>query len=78
MKNELISELLSRSCDDCIFQVSIHKHPWNNNEYSKGKISEIIAYGCMMPDDNINNKQRIIMFDHDCGTCEMYTEKNND
>jgi hypothetical protein len=63
------------TCNTCKYQIKICKHPWNEREFSKGGISEIISYGCSVQFDSTTDKNpRIIMMDHDTSvsSCELY------
>jgi len=37
-------------CCNCQFQQPINAHPWNKDPFVKGKVTEIIGYGCLCPE----------------------------
>ena len=59
-------------CCNCKYQRTISAHPWNKREWTKGKITHVIGYGCTMPE-----MPSITMFDSKHGMCEMHTDRNN-
>lgn len=66
------------TCHLCKNQVRIHKHPWGAHEFSKGSISEFIAFGCNAPEDIVDGTQRVIMMDHEVSSCEMFEFRFDD
>lgn len=59
-------------CCNCRHQLPIVGHPWNTNPFTKGRITEIIGYGCNMPETD-----RVVMFDKKHGMCEVHQFKDN-
>jgi len=43
------SEGHDRCCCNCQNQRVIFKHPWNNGD-GKGRVTDIMGYGCATPD----------------------------
>ena len=59
-------------CCSCKWQRQIVKHPWNKNPMAKGRITELMGYGCAVPE-----MPAIVFFDAEHSMCEMYTSKDN-
>ena len=57
-------------CCNCQFQIPITGHPWNTNEFVKGSCSEIIGYGCMLPE-----MKRITFMEAEHSLCECHEFK---
>lgn len=59
-------------CCSCRFLRPISSHPWNKKPLTKGPITNIIGYGCTVPD-----MPNVTFFDTGHGMCELYTSKDN-
>ena len=53
-------------CCDCKYQHKVYKHPCNQNEFSKGSITELMGYICMLFDNGG------IFFEQEHSFCEGY------
>jgi len=62
-------------CGDCSNQVKIMKHPCNEKDFTKGSISERIAYGCALDCFDNNGKNRVVLMESQRGSCECWTPK---
>ena len=60
-------------CCNCVHQMPITAHPWNRSLLVRGRISEIVGWGCATPD----LKPFITFFENPHGMCEMYSRKPN-
>ena len=59
-------------CCHCKWQRVIMKHPWNKGD-GKGRISDVMGYGCEMPEfQTKEGKPQLIFFDNEHGMCECY------
>lgn len=59
-------------CSTCTQMRRVFKHPWNQNEWAKGTISEQIGTVCILftlPE--FDNSDKVIFSDRD-GTCECW------
>lgn len=57
-----------RCCCNCQWQRPITAHPWNKNELTKGSVSNIIGYGCTVPE-----LPNITFFEFKHSMCELHT-----
>lgn len=62
-------------CCRCIYRKTINKHPWNEG-IAKGRISELLGYGCSVFNE-MDNNQAIIFYDSPHGECEMFVAKDD-
>ena len=60
-----------RCCCNCQNQVVIGKHPWNKGA-GKGRVTDIMGYGCATPDWDFDGIQGIMFMDKNHGLCEMH------
>lgn len=58
-------------CCNCNYSRPINAHPWNKNYFAKGKVSEIIGYGCTHPEF----WPYITFFESMHGMCEVWEER---
>ena len=73
-KDELKCNGHNRCCCRCIYRKTINKHPWNEG-MAKGKISELLGYGCSVFNE-MDKNQAIIFYDNPHGECEMFVAKD--
>ena len=65
-------ERKGRCCCTCNHQRVIMKHPWNKGD-GKGRIAEVMGYGCEPPDfAQDGGKPSLVFFDGEHGMCEMH------
>lgn len=60
------------TCRTCVHLSKIMKHPWNKQDFAKGRISEMIGYGCSVFNEEL---QRIVFYETDAVSCELHTLK---
>jgi len=65
---------MEHTCKGCKHLKEVMKHPWNKNDWSKGRISEKMGYVCMIF-DVMDKENKVVFFDRDGVGCEDYTEK---
>lgn len=58
-------------CCSCYYQKPITKHPWNKTEVLKGSITEIVGYGCQLPE-----LDSIVIMEREHSLCEMWRDKD--
>jgi len=53
---------VKQCCCNCKSQLKVYKHPWNENDYAKGRVSELMGYACdssgMMPYNTVTFSDR--------------------
>ncbi len=73
-------------CCNCVYQCEITKHPWNEEELLKGRISEHVSYGCasffaqhsIMGFEGVQKETsigKVIAMDRKHGMCEEHTAR---
>lgn len=70
--NDLEHNKQGRCCCNCEYQLPIVAHPWNKDPYVKGKVTEIIGWGCHAPD----LMPYVTFFDREHSMCECHVFKN--
>lgn len=70
----------TQPCTQCKYYFSVFKHPWNENEFAKGSISEKMGNACAFDlfNETVNSKdedKRLFFSDREHGTCELFTRK---
>lgn len=61
-------------CCKCIHQVKVVKHPSNVNELAKGKMGELMGYGCDII--QYEDKENVVIFSESShGECEMFSKR---
>ena len=68
--SECMLEKHSGCCCDCAYQLTIYKHPDNENEYAKGSIMDIMGYAC-----RLFGESRAVFSDRKHSLCEEYYKK---
>lgn len=57
-------------CCNCKWQRPISGHPWNKAALFSGRVSDVIAWGCTVPD-----MPNITLSEREHGMCEMHNNK---
>lgn len=70
----------TQPCTQCKYYFGVYKHPWNENEWSKGQIDEKMGDACAFdlfnePLDSKTGIQRLFFSDREHGSCELFTRK---
>lgn len=61
-----------RCCCNCKHQRVIMKHPWNLGA-AKGKATESMGFGCAVPEfDLVDGRKTIMFMDREHSLCEMH------
>lgn len=71
------NDVLIGCCCECKHQVTINKHPSNKSEHLKGKITEVVSYGCSYFYEASKGKENIIIsMESKHGECEGFIKKD--
>ena len=57
-------------CCICKNQFTLHKHPWNKDNYAKGPVTEVMGWVCK------TDELGACFFDHLHGFCELFKRKD--
>lgn len=64
---------MARCCSNCVSQVKIVGHPWNDPaKFTNGSVTDVKCYGCAV------EPGMVILFDKPTGLCELHEYKKSE